>query len=92
VSQFARAFPQGLNIVSQDVIYVKLAHWFVDWNEEGYGKRWKAEGRFPLSHNLDCCCGHEFVDVSLRGLKPEFFVVAFFGTDKSVPFQGLARM
>ncbi len=51
-------------------------------------KRWKAEGRFPLSHNRDGCYGHESSDVlDPLGLKPQFVGVAFLGTAEAVPFQ-----
>jgi hypothetical protein len=56
-------------------------------------KRWKAEERFPFSHNLGYYYGHESVNVAqLWGLKPRIFGVAIIGTDKSVPFQSFARM
>jgi hypothetical protein len=48
---------------------------------EGLWKRWKAEERFPLSHNPGCDYGGESLYVTFSpGLKPPFPDVASIGT------------
>ncbi|HZB88523.1 MAG TPA: hypothetical protein VE291_07695, partial [Terracidiphilus sp.] len=49
---------------------------------------WKAEVRFPLSHNPGCGYGLEYVDVSnVPRAKALVLGVAPIGTAEAVPFQ-----
>jgi hypothetical protein len=53
-------------------------------------EKWKAEVRFPLSHNPGCCYEYGFVCIArIPGAKAPFLLKAAFDTSKAVSFQKL---
>ena len=64
VGQFERAFTQGLNVVSQDVVYNALG----GWQQTGYGKYGKLRSAFHFPTTATAATGMSLLTLDLLGL------------------------